>query len=82
MLKSKKTGKLVDKNLRPVNQFGFLVDEKGNVIDNMGQVRFLAGQLKENGDFPTLLNFEGKAYDIRNIIGTFEKDPLTKQIIY
>jgi hypothetical protein len=27
ILKSRKTGRLIDKNLRPVNKFGFLVDD-------------------------------------------------------
>ena len=39
ILKSKRTGKLVDKNLRHVNQFGFLIDDLGNIIDNEGHIK-------------------------------------------
>lgn len=81
ILKSKKTGKLVDKNLRLVNQFGYMIDEGGNIINHESKVRLKRENLKHNGDFPYLLNYDGKAFDIKTIIGIFDKDQQSKQII-
>ena len=81
ILKSRKTGMLVDKNLRRVNQYGYLIDDEGNVVDNEGRRRMPKAWLRENGDFPLMLNYEGKSFDIKTIIGIFDKDHLTKKII-
>lgn len=73
-----KQGHLVDKNLRNVNPSGFLIDEYCNIIDNQGRIKFIKPQLNEFGDIPMLFTYKGKAFDIRDIIGTFAKDSLTK----
>ena len=31
----------MDKNFRMVNEKGWLIDTKGNVVDNMGQIKFI-----------------------------------------
>lgn len=78
ILKNKK-GQLVDKNLREVNPSGFLIDQYGNIIDNIGRVKFIKQQLNDlNGDIPMLFTYKGKPFDVREIIGTFNKDPMTK----
>lgn len=82
ILKSKKTGRYIDKHLRLVNKFGFLTDNSGNIINNEGRMRLRHSQLRSNGDFPLLLNYEGKAFDIRSIIGRFERDPMSKLIVF
>ena len=74
-------GNRIDKNLRPVNPSGWLVDEEGNIIDNIGHVKFVKEQLTEKGDLPKLLNFQGKEYKIKNIIGIFDRDSRSKAII-
>mmetsp|Transcript_12674 Transcript_12674/g.21324 ORF Transcript_12674/g.21324 Transcript_12674/m.21324 type:complete len:353 (-) Transcript_12674:460-1518(-) len=76
-----KQGVRIDKNLRRVNQQGWLVDADGNVIDNMGKVRFIKEQLSEKGELPKLYNFEGAEYKIKQIIGQFERDKNSKEII-
>jgi hypothetical protein len=81
ILKSKKTGKLVDKNLRQVNQFGYFIDEGGNIVNHESKIRLRRDMLRSNGDFPYLLNYEGKAYDIKTVIGQFDRDPQSKQIL-
>lgn len=43
ILKSKKSGRLCDKFLRPTNGCGFLVDEVGNIVDSEGRLRFKRG---------------------------------------
>eukprot|EP00347_Sterkiella_histriomuscorum_P010553 403375847 len=76
-----KQGQLVDKHLRQVNPSGFLIDEFENIVDNFGKVKFVREQLSNLGDIPPLFNYKGKQFDIRNIIGIFNRDSITKQII-
>ena len=76
-----RNGNKVDKNLRSVNGEGWLIDQVGNVVDNLGQVKFIVEQLKPNGDIPNLFNFDGSEYNIKNIIGLFERDKNSKEII-
>ena len=59
-----KFGQLTDKNYRPVNQSGFLVNEQEDIVDNEGQVRIIKAMLKENGDIPHLYNYSGKVFKI------------------
>jgi len=65
-----------------VSKCGFLVDEVGNVINNDGKVRMLKARLKKNGDFPLLYNYDGLSYELRSIIGIFDRDPFTKEIVF
>lgn len=74
-------GHQMDRNWRPVNASGWLVDQDGNVIDNQGHIKFIHSQLIEKGQVPNLLNFEGRSYRIQNIMGIFERDIQTKEII-
>lgn len=54
-----------DKNHRIVNQSGFLKDDRGNIIDNDGQVRIFKKQLLEpKDDIPMLYNYKGNSYRI------------------
>ena len=71
-------GNRVDKNWRPVNASGWLVDEHDNIIDNLGQVKLIAAQLLEDGQLPRLYNYDGKEYKIQSIMGVFEKDNRSK----
>lgn len=64
-----------------MNPSGFLIDSSGNIVDNFGRIRFIKAQLNDLGDIPMLFTFKGFAFDIRDIIGTFSKDPLTKYIV-
>lgn len=76
-----KNGNRIDKNLRRVNQAGWLVDEEGNIIDNTGKVKFIREQLDDKGDIPKLFNYDGKEYKVRNIMGTFEQKADSKDIV-
>ena len=74
-------GDYTDKNFRIVNRSGFLKDDRGNIIDNDGQVRVYRKMLLEpKDDMPMLYNYEGDAYRIQSIIGQFEKDDHSKEI--
>ena len=77
-----KAGQRIDKNLRRVNGAGWLVDEEGNIIDNQGQIKFVKEQLVgKKGELPTLFNFEGVEFDIKHVIGIFERDRDSKEIV-
>lgn len=78
-----KVGHRIDKNFRRVNASGWLIDHEDNIIDNLGQVKFMADQLSQDnkGELPKLFNYEGKEYKIKNIMGIFERDKHSKEII-
>lgn len=76
-----KNGNRIDKNLRKVNQAGWLVDGDGNIIDNTGKVKFIRAQLDDKGEIPKLFNYDGREYKIKNIMGTFEQKADSKDIV-
>ena len=63
-----------------MNEAGWLIDDEGNIINNLGQVKLIKAQLRGNGQFPKLLNYDGSEYDIRSIMGTYEKDHQSKEM--
>lgn len=73
--------KRMDKNFRMVNEKGWLIDTKGNVVDNMGQIKFIKEQLDSSNELPNLFNFDGLEYSIKEIIGYFDRDKNSKEII-
>lgn len=77
-----KNGNRIDKNLRKVNKAGWLVDADGNVIDNLGKIRIIKAQLGDKEDIRELYNYDAKKYKIKNIIGTFERHPRSKDIVF
>jgi len=64
-----KYGELTDKNYLPVNQSGFLINEKEDIVDNEGHVMFNKAMLTAQGYIPNLLSYQGKSYKIKDIIG-------------
>ncbi len=72
--KRNEKGLLVDKLGRRINEHGYLVDEQGNIVDKRGRIRLHHKQLDKDGNIPLLFNYKGKKYDIRDIIGDFDKD--------
>jgi hypothetical protein len=57
-----------------VNRSGFLVDPDGNLVDRKGRKKLDRRQLIKNDDLPLLLNYKGKKFDIRDVIGDFDRD--------
>ena len=47
-----------DKNKRPVNKLGYLIDKKGNVIDKQGKKMFDRNCLDDIGEIPKV--FRGR----------------------
>ena len=76
-----KHDQLTDKNFRPVNQVGFLINEKEDLVDNDGRIILMHSMLSEKGDIPLLYNYSGKTYRIQDIIGQLRKDDTSKEIL-
>lgn len=70
----KKNGDMVDKKGKRVNRQGYLEDKYGNIIDKNGRKKFDRSILNSDGDMPKLYNYNGKKFDIEDIIGYFDKD--------
>mmetsp|Transcript_22416 Transcript_22416/g.27588 ORF Transcript_22416/g.27588 Transcript_22416/m.27588 type:complete len:387 (+) Transcript_22416:7037-8197(+) len=69
-----KQGFYVDKKGRRVNRFGWLVQGgNGHVVDKQGRKKFDRKQL-DDGDIQKLLNYSGRRFDIKDVIGVFDKD--------
>ncbi len=49
------------------------MDEQGNLVDKRGRVRLHSKQM-EMGNLPLLFNYKGKKFDIKDVIGDFDKD--------
>ena len=58
-----------------------MIDEQENIIDNQGRIKFVREMLDEKGDIAKLLNYKGKSFNIRDIIGTFARDMNSKEIV-
>ena len=76
-----KFGMLTDKNYRPVNKCGFLINEQEDVIDDNGEVKLAKGMLTEQGDLPLLYNYSGIQFKITDIIGQLHKDNDSKELL-
>ena len=69
---------MVDMHGRLINSRGFLVDEFGNVLDKDGRLIFEQKYL-ENDEIPKIFPFT--KFNIKNVLGEFEMDPLGVPIL-
>lgn len=68
-------GNLIDRLGRKVNSEGYLVDKKGNMVDKRGRIKLHHAIMdKTKGMIPMMLNYKGRRYDIREIMGDLDKD--------
>ena len=68
-------GFFVDKKGRRVNKFGWMVlTNQGHLMDKHGRKKLDKRQLTAEGDIPKLFNLSGKRYDVKDVMGQFEKD--------
>ena len=74
ILKQDKNGNFVDKRGNRVTSRGFRVNEKGHLIDNHGRTKLHKNHMTPDGDLPKLFNYDGRRFDITEVIGQFEKD--------
>ena len=57
-----------------MNRFGWLVQGgNGHIVDKIGRKKF-DRKLLDDGDMQKLLNYNGKRFDIKDVIGVFDKD--------
>ena len=54
---------------------------QGHIVDITGRKRFDKNQLQPDGDLHKLLNYQGRKFDIKEVIGVFEKDENSQIII-
>lgn len=73
-----KSGQLKDKQGRLINSKGYLIDKFGNVIDKDGRQIFEKKHLK-NDEIPKIFPFT--KFNIKNVLGDFEMDPLGNPIL-
>jgi hypothetical protein len=64
----------MDKNGKLVNKKGWLVNPEGQVIDLKKDIKFSKDQLSKEGDLPRLFNYQGRRFDIKDVMGDLEKD--------
>lgn len=78
VLKNEK-GQHVDRNGRRVNQAGWYIDphQAGALVDRDLRKKFDKRQLQapKFNDLPKLFNYQGRRFDIRDVMGEFDKDP-------
>ena len=68
-------GQIIDKQGRVVNENGYLIDpHTKNIVDKRGRLRLHRKLLDEDGNIPMLFNYKGKKFDIKDVIGDFDKD--------
>lgn len=73
-------GNWIDKYFRRVNKGGWLINGRGDIIDNLGRIRFVKEQLV-NDEIPELYNYDGEPFNIKDIIGHFKRAPNSKEIV-
>lgn len=68
-------GFFIDKKGRRVNKFGWMTHAgQGHLVDQHGRKKFDRKQLVGEGDLPKLFNYNGKRFDVKDVMGQFEKD--------
>lgn len=78
-LKKNAQGQHFDKFGRLVNQKGYLIDINGNIVDKDGKKIFEKRQISPNGEIPKIFPFT--KFNINNILGDFEMDPVGNPIL-
>jgi hypothetical protein len=56
-----------------VSDEGYLLDNLGNLVDKRGRIRLHHKQIPD-GQMPLLFNYKGKKFDLRDVIGSLDKD--------
>jgi len=69
-----KSGAFVDKKGNRVSARGYRIDQTGNIIDNYGRKKFDKAHTTTDGDIPKLFNYNGRRFDVTDIIGQLDKD--------
>lgn len=78
MPQTDKDGDFVDNLGRKINSKGYLIDQFGNVVDKDGREIFEAKHLY-NDEIPKIFPFT--KFNVKNVLGQFEMDPLGNPIL-
>ena len=73
VIKKNSKGLLFDKRGNRVSPDGYRIDTQGNVVDCFERKKFDSAQVP-GGELPKLFSFNGRRYDMRDIIGACDKD--------
>jgi hypothetical protein len=57
-----------------VNEQGYLIDAKKNIIDRYGRKKLDKRQIEINGDLKRLYNYDARRFDVNDVIGTFDRN--------
>ena len=68
-------GFFMDKKGRRVNKHGWMtLAGQGHLVDVQGRKKFDKSQLTKEGDLHKLYNYSGQRFDIKDVMGIFDKD--------
>ena len=68
-------GFFIDKKGRRVNKHGWMtLAGQGHLVDIHGRKKFDKLQLTTDGDLPKLFNYQGRRFDIKDVMAILEKD--------
>lgn len=68
-------GFFLDKRSRRVNKFGWMTQAgHGHLVDVTGRKKFDKSLLTREGDLPKLFTYQKVRFDIKDVMGIFEKD--------
>lgn len=72
--RDRRSNKFMDKNGAEVTERGYRIDKERNLIDNKGSKKLKHFQMTKDGDLPRLFNYDGRKFDITDMIGQVDKD--------
>ena len=59
-----------------------MTDKDGNLVDRTsGRKKFDRRQLIKNDELPNLLNYRAKRYDIKDVIGDFDREAKSGRVL-
>jgi protein-tyrosine-phosphatase len=67
-------GQHLDKNGAVVSSRGYRLDAQGNIIDNRGRTKIAKAHITADGDLKKMFNYNGRRFDIVDVIGQVDKD--------
>jgi hypothetical protein len=67
-------GEFCDKRGSKVSSRGYRMDDSRNIIDNHARKKFDNHHTTSDGDLPKLFNYNGRRFDITDVIGQVDKD--------
>jgi len=75
-------GFFMDKKGRRCNKHGWMVLlNQGHIVDISGRKKFDKSQLQQDGNLHQLFNYQGRRFDIKDVMGIFEKNANSKIIV-